>query len=161
MKFALNGGLIIGTVDGANVEITREIGEDNIFLFGNLAESVEEIRHKHYYEGVSIPQTLAKVFGAIEFGQFGNPDDYRPLIESIRNHGDYYLVSDDFDLFLEAHQKLEQVYGHHGGDASDKDHLHRWVKKSVLSVANMGFFSSDRCIDDYAENIWEVEPLNQ
>lgn len=161
MKFALNGGLIIGTVDGANVEITREIGEDNIFLFGNLAESVEEIRHKHYYEGVSIPQTLAKVFGAIESGQFGNPDDYRPLIESIRNHGDYYLVSDDFDLFLEAHQKLEQVYGHHGGDASDKDHLHRWVKKSVLSVANMGFFSSDRCIDDYAENIWEVEPLSQ
>lgn len=161
MKFALNGGLIIGTVDGANVEITREIGEDNIFLFGNLAESVDEIRHNHFYKGVSIPESLQEVFRAIESGLFGNPDEYKLLIESIRNHGDYYLVSDDFDLFLEAHKKLEAVYGHHLGDSKDKDHLHNWVKKCVLSVANMGFFSSDRCIDEYAENIWEVEPLNQ
>lgn len=161
MKFALNGGLIIGTVDGANVEITREIGEDNIFLFGNLAESVEDLRHKHYYEGVKVPETLGKVFSAIDGGLFGNCDEFRPLLDSIRYHGDHYLVTDDFDLFLGAHEKLEKAYGHHGGDAKDKDHLHRWVKKSVLSVANMGFFSSDRCIDEYAENIWHVEPLNQ
>lgn len=159
MKFALNGGLIIGTVDGANVEITREIGEDNIFLFGNLAESVEELRHKHIFEGVQVPETLQEVFESIESGIFGNPDEYRSLIDGIRHHGDHYLVSDDFDLFLQAHTKLEKVFGHHGGDASDKDHLHKWVKKSVLSVANMGFFSSDRCIDEYAENIWDVEPL--
>lgn len=161
MKFALNGGLIIGTVDGANVEITREIGEDNIFLFGNLAESVEEIRHKHLYEGVHVPETLQKVFGAIESGMFGDAGQYRPLIEGITKHGDYYLVTDDFDLMLECQDRLEKVFGHHGGDASDKDHLHRWVKKSLLSVANMGFFSSDRCIDEYAENIWNVEPTNQ
>lgn len=159
MKFALNGGLIIGTVDGANVEITREIGEDNIFLFGNLAESVEELRHKHIFEGVQVPETLQEVFEAIESGIFGNPDEYRSLVDGIRHHGDHYLVSDDFDLFLQAHTKLEKVFGHHGGDANDKDHLHKWVKKSVLSVANMGFFSSDRCIDEYAENIWDVEPL--
>ncbi|OBA20679.1 glycosyl transferase [Metschnikowia bicuspidata var. bicuspidata NRRL YB-4993] len=161
MKFALNGGLIIGTVDGANVEITREISEDNIFLFGNLAESVEEIRHKHLYHGVTVPKTLQKVFDAIESGMFGDPGEYKPLIESITNHGDYYLVTDDFDLMLECQEKLEKVYGHHGGDSSDPDHLHRWVKKSLLSVANMGFFSSDRCIDEYAENIWNVEPLSQ
>ncbi|KAK6201704.1 releases glucose-1-phosphate from glycogen [Scheffersomyces amazonensis] len=161
MKFALNGGLIIGTVDGANVEITREIGEENIFLFGNLAESVEELRHKHIYEGVQIPGALNDVFNAIESGQFGHPDEYRALVDGIRHHGDYYLVTDDFDLFLETHQKLEKVFGHHGGDANDKDHLHKWVKKSVLSVANMGFFSSDRCIDEYAENIWDIEPTNQ
>ncbi|KAK6458418.1 releases glucose-1-phosphate from glycogen [Scheffersomyces xylosifermentans] len=161
MKFALNGGLIIGTVDGANVEITREIGEENIFLFGNLAESVEELRHKHIFEGVHISETLAKVFSAIESGIFGNPDEYRALIDGIRYHGDYYLVSDDFDLFLQAHTKLEKVFGHHGGDANDTDHLHKWVKKSVLSVANMGFFSSDRCIDEYAEDIWNIEPLSQ
>ncbi|CAK7902902.1 glycogen phosphorylase [[Candida] anglica] len=161
MKFALNGGLIIGTVDGANVEITREIGEDNIFLFGNLAESVEELRHEHIYHGVQVPDTLRRVFEAIESGQFGNPDEYRSLLDSIRSHGDYYLVTDDFELFLETHHKLEKVYGHHGGDANDSTHLHNWVKKSLLSVANMGFFSSDRCIDEYAENIWEVEPLNQ
>lgn len=160
MKFALNGGLIIGTVDGANVEITREIGEENIFLFGNLAESVEEIRHKHLYAGVTVPESLQKVFHAIESGKFGDPDQYKPLIESITKHGDYYLVTDDFDLFLECQVRLEKVFGHHGGDAEDSDHLHRWVKKSVMSVANMGFFSSDRCIDEYAENIWNVEPTN-
>lgn len=161
MKFALNGGLIIGTVDGANVEITREIGEENIFLFGNLAESVEELRHNHLYSGVTVPEKLQKVFDAILSGQFGDPNEYKPLIESITNHGDYYLVTDDFDLFLECQDRLEKVFGHHGGDASDLDHLHKWVKKSLLSVANMGFFSSDRCIDEYAENIWNVEPLNQ
>lgn len=160
MKFALNGGLIIGTVDGANVEITREIGEENIFLFGNLAESVEDLRHKNLYQGVEIPATLRKVFQSIESGRFGNPDEYRSLLESITNHGDYYLVSDDFDLFLDTHKKLELSYGHKGGDINDSTHLHNWVKKCVLSVANMGFFSSDRCIDEYAENIWEVEPLN-
>ncbi|GEQ66769.1 hypothetical protein JCM33374_g432 [Metschnikowia sp. JCM 33374] len=160
MKFALNGGLIIGTVDGANVEIAREITEDNIFLFGNLAESVEDIRHNHLYHGVVVPQTLQKVFDAIESGMFGSPEEYKPLLESITKHGDYYLVTDDFDLMLECSKRLEKVYGHHGGDSSHPDHLHSWVKKSVLSVANMGFFSSDRCIDEYAENIWDVEPLN-
>ncbi|RLV92507.1 Glycogen phosphorylase [Spathaspora sp. JA1] len=161
MKFALNGGLIIGTVDGANVEITREIGEENIFLFGNLAESVEELRHKHVFEGVNVPKTLQVVFEAIEQQVFGPADEFKSLIDSIRYHGDYYLVTDDFDLFLDAHKKLEKVYGHDGGDSSDRGHLQEWVKKSVLSVANMGFFSSDRCIDEYAENIWNVEPSNQ
>lgn len=160
MKFALNGGLIIGTVDGANVEITREIGEENIFLFGNLAESVEEIRYKHRFEGVNVPDKLQKVFKAIESGQFGDPGQYKSLVDSITKHGDYYLVTDDFDLFLECLERLEKFYGHHGGDSKDSDHLHNWVRKSVLSVANMGFFSSDRCIDEYAENIWNVEPTN-
>lgn len=160
MKFALNGGLIIGTVDGANVEITREIGEDNIFLFGNLAESVEQLRHNHIFHGVSIPESLNEVFEAIQAGMFGNPDEYKALVDSIKYHGDYYLVSDDFDLFLETHKKLEQIYGHHGGDTTDDDHLHQWIRRSVLSVANMGFFSSDRAVDEYAENIWNVEPLS-
>ncbi|KAG7660592.1 GPH1 [[Candida] subhashii] len=157
MKFALNGGLIIGTVDGANVEITREIGEENIFLFGNLAESVEEIRHTHVFEGVQVPETLQAVFKAIESEVFGPADEFKSLIDSIRVHGDYYLVTDDFDLFLETHKKLEKVYG---SNESGREHLHSWVKKSVWSVANMGFFSSDRCIDEYAENIWNVEPSN-
>lgn len=158
MKFALNGGLIIGTVDGANVEITREIGEENIFLFGNLAESVEAIRLKHFSQGVTIPETLKRVFNAIESGTFGEPGQYHSLVESITNHGDYYLVTDDFDLFLSCQDRLEKAYGN--GDSENIDHLHGWVRKSLLSVANMGFFSSDRCIDEYAENIWNVEPTN-
>lgn len=161
MKFALNGGLIIGTVDGANVEITREIGQDNIFLFGNLAESVDELRHKHIYNGTNVPETLKKVFEAVESGMFGNPDEYKSLIESIRNHGDHYIVTDDFDLFLATHNRLEKIYGHRGDHEKSEVHLRGWVRKSVVSVANMGFFSSDRCIDEYAESIWDVEPLNQ
>ncbi|KAG7192483.1 Non-essential glycogen phosphorylase [Scheffersomyces spartinae] len=157
MKFALNGGLIIGTVDGANVEITREIGEENIFLFGNLAESVDELRHKHYYEGVKIPESMQEVFNAIDTGMFGLPEEFKSLLDSIRYHSDYYLATDDFDLFLDAHKKLEKMFGLGSGDPT---HLREWVPKSVLSVANMGFFSSDRCIDEYAENIWDVEPLN-
>ncbi|EGV65327.1 Non-essential glycogen phosphorylase [Yamadazyma tenuis] len=160
MKFAMNGGLIIGTVDGANVEITREIGEENIFLFGNVAESVDELRHKHTYNGVQVSDALGEVFAAIESGIFGDYNEYKALVESIKDHGDHYLISDDFDLFLDCHKRLEKVFGHHGGDANDKDHLHNWVKKSVISVANMGFFSSDRCIDEYAENIWNMEPSN-
>lgn len=158
MKFALNGGLIIGTVDGANVEITREIGEENIFLFGNLAESVEDIRLKHFSEGVTVPESLKRVFNAIESGTFGDAGQYHSLVESITNHGDYYLVTDDFDLFLSCQDRLEAFYGN--GDSKDANHLHKWVRKSLLSVANMGFFSSDRCIDEYAENIWNVEPTN-
>lgn len=160
MKFALNGGLIIGTVDGANVEITREIGEDNIFLFGNLAESVDNLRHQHVHNGYAIPDRLQKVFNAIQQGQFGNPDEFKSLIESISNHGDHYLVTDDFDYFLEAHEKVDKVYGFRA-NPDDNSHLQNWTKKSVLSVANMGFFSSDRCIDEYAENIWNIEPLSQ
>lgn len=160
MKFAINAGLIIGTVDGANVEITREIGEDNIFLFGNLAESVDELRHNHVYHGVKIPEGLSQVFNAIESGLFGDAGEYRALLDGIRYHGDHYLVSDDFDLFLDCHKRIEKLYGNKGGDSDDKNHLHNWVKRTVRTVANMGFFSSDRCIDEYAENIWNIEPIN-
>lgn len=150
MKFALNGGIIIGTVDGANVEITREIGEDNIFLFGHLSEEVDDLRHNNNYKGVQVPKLLQQVFDLIYSGKFGNVDEFRPLIELIAQHGDYYLVSNDFDMYLEAQHKLEKVYG-----------TKRWTQMLVISVANMGFFSLDRCVDEYAENIWNIEPLNQ
>jgi len=149
MKFVLNGGLIIGTVDGANVEITREIGEENIFLFGHLAENVEDIRHEHRYGHYELPDSLAKVFDAIESGTFGNGDEYRSLIDSIKYHGDHYLVGDDFESYLQAHELVDQAY------LNQKE----WWKKSILSVANSGFFSSDRAIDEYAESIWNIEPI--
>lgn len=151
MKFVLNGGLIIGTVDGANVEITREIGEENIFLFGNLAELVEDLRANHRYGQLQLPELLLEVFDAVDLGTFGNPDEYRGLLDAVRYHGDHYLVSDDFDLYLGAQALIDETF---------KDHA-AWVKKSVHSVANMGFFSSDRCIAEYAEGIWNVEPVTQ
>ncbi|QHS76868.1 glycogen phosphorylase [Saccharomyces paradoxus] len=152
MKFVMNGGLIIGTVDGANVEITREIGEDNVFLFGNLSENVEELRYNHQYHPQDLPSGLDSVLSFIESGQFSpeNPNEFKPLVDSIKYHGDYYLVSDDFESYLATHELVDQEFHNQRSE---------WLKKSILSVANVGFFSSDRCIEEYSDTIWNVEPV--
>jgi len=149
MKFVLNAGLIIGTCDGANIEITREIGENNIFLFGNLAEDVEDLRHAHNYGSHSIDPNLAKVFAEIKKGTFGDPGAFSALIGAIEDHGDYYLVSDDFHSYIETQSLVDEAY-------KDQD---EWLTKTITSVSRMGFFSSDRCINEYAEGIWNIEPL--
>ncbi|PHH50591.1 Glycogen phosphorylase 1 [Ceratocystis fimbriata CBS 114723] len=152
MKFVLNGGLIIGTCDGANIEITREISEDNIFLFGTLAEDVEDLRLAHNSSGddkPSLDPELTKVFAAIESGMFGDVGDFAALISAVRDHGDYYLVSDDFASYLNTQTLVDEAYIDQEG----------WTRKSILSVARMGFFSSDRCINEYAEGIWNIEPV--
>ncbi|KAJ4131523.1 Non-essential glycogen phosphorylase [Fusarium equiseti] len=149
MKFVLNGGLIIGTCDGANIEITREIGENNIFLFGNLAEDVEDLRHSHQYGSHEIDPDLQKVFAEIEKGTFGSVHDFSALVAAVRDHGDYYLVSDDFHSYNETHKLVDEAY----------QNQEEWIKKTITSVSRMGFFSSDRCIDEYAESIWNAEPL--
>ncbi|KAK4240371.1 carbohydrate phosphorylase-domain-containing protein [Achaetomium macrosporum] len=149
MKFVLNGGLIIGTCDGANIEITREIGENNIFLFGNLAEDVEDLRHARRYGPHPIDPDLARVFEEIEKGTFGNPQDFAGMISAVREHGDYYLVSDDFHSYIETHALVDEAYRNQ----------EEWITKCILSVSRMGFFTSDRCINEYAEGIWNIEPL--
>ncbi|KAK3080789.1 hypothetical protein LTS18_013099 [Coniosporium uncinatum] len=149
MKFVLNGGLIIGTCDGANIEITREIGENNIFLFGNLAEDVDELRHSHVYGKYELEPSLAKVFDAIKQNTFGDAGAFAALVNGIVDHGDYYLVSDDFVSYCKTHDLIDEAY-------KDQE---QWLTKCIQSVARMGFFSSDRCIDEYAEMIWNVEPL--
>ncbi|CCK70403.1 glycogen phosphorylase KNAG_0E01370 [Huiozyma naganishii CBS 8797] len=152
MKFVMNGGLIIGTVDGANVEITREIGEDNIFLFGNLSENVEDLRYNHQYHPTALPEDLEKVLDYIEQGNFSpeNPQEFKPIVDAVKQHGDYYLVSDDFDSYIATQELADQFY---------HNDRREWIKKSILSVANIGFFSSDRCIQEYSETIWNVEPV--
>lgn len=149
MKFVLNGGLIIGTCDGANIEITREIGENNIFLFGNLAEDVDELRHTHTYGTHTIDSDLAKVFKEIEGGRFGEAKDFGALVAAVRDHGDYYLVSDDFNSYNATQAIVDEAY----------KNQEEWITKTITSVARMGFFSSDRCINEYAEEIWNIEPL--
>ncbi|KAG5927348.1 Non-essential glycogen phosphorylase [Claviceps africana] len=149
MKFVLNGGLIIGTYDGANIEITREIGDNNIFLFGSLAEDVEDLRHAHTYGSHVIDADLDKVFDEIMKGTFGTPHDFAAMIGAVRSHGDYYLVSDDFHSYMETHSLVDEAY-------RNQD---EWTAKCIRAVARMGFFTSDRCINEYAEEIWNVEPL--
>merc|ERR1712000_168135 len=149
MKFVLNGGLIIGTLDGANIEITREIGEENVFLFGNLAEDVEDLRHDHFYGNYSVNPELMKVFDCIKSGTFGDESAFGALIGAIVDHGDYYLVSDDFDSYCKTQDLIDEAY-------KNQD---KWVSKTIQSVARMGFFTSDCCINEYADSIWNIEPL--
>jgi len=148
MKFALNGGLIIGTLDGANIEIREEIGEENMFIFGARAEEVEDIRHNQRYRNLSMNPDLARVIEAIKLGMFGDFTIFAPLIDTLTIGGDYYLLSHDFASYLDAHDRIDRCYR----DQSE------WTQKSILSTARMGKFSSDRSIREYAQQIWHIQP---
>ncbi|KAJ1921879.1 Non-essential glycogen phosphorylase [Mycoemilia scoparia] len=149
MKFVMNGGLILGTIDGANVEIAEEVGEDNIVTFGVLAHEVEQYRHAlrfGHMDGVG-PE-LANVFKIIQEGTFGDSRTFQPIIDSIVYGGDVYLVSIDFPSYIAAQKALDVMY-------LDRD---AWIKRSIMCVARTSKFSSDRSIEDYAEEIWNIEP---
>ena len=133
----------------SQIEITREIGESNIFLFGNLAEDVEDLRHAHTYGSFTLDPDLARVFDAIKSNTFGDASRFSALCNSITDHGDYYLVSDDFNSYIKTQELVDEAY-------RNQD---EWVSKCITSVARMGFFSSDRCIQEYADMIWNVEPV--
>ncbi|OZJ04525.1 hypothetical protein BZG36_03986 [Bifiguratus adelaidae] len=149
MKFVLNGGIILGTVDGANIEIWEEIGDDNIFLFGCKADQVEDLRHAQRYRNVPMNPDLETVIQTIESGTFGDAQIFQPLINTITIGKDYYLISVDFASYLESQDLVDAAY-------RDKE---SWAKKSILCTAYMGKFSSDRAIKEYAEQIWSVEPV--
>uniref|UniRef100_A0A1D1ZIG7 Alpha-1,4 glucan phosphorylase n=1 Tax=Anthurium amnicola TaxID=1678845 RepID=A0A1D1ZIG7_9ARAE len=151
MKFALNGCIIIGTLDGANVEIREEIGEENFFLFGAKAEEVPRLR-KEREDGLFKPDPrFEEAKELIRGGAFGNYD-YNPLLDSLEGNsgygrGDYFLVGHDFPSYLDAQAKVDEAY---------KDRR-KWLKMSILSTAGCGKFSSDRTISQYAKEIWNIE----
>ncbi|KAF8903189.1 glycogen phosphorylase [Mucidula mucida] len=149
MKFCLNGGLLVGTVDGANIEIAEQVGESNVFFFGHLTPAVEDLRHQHRYHPVPIEEkcpALAHVLDQVSAGLFGDAGVYEPLLNTIRQ-GDYYLLSDDFDSYMAALDMVDEAY-------MDKE---EWIKKSIRTTAKMGKFSSDRAIMEYAESYWNLE----
>lgn len=149
MKFVLNGGLIIGTVDGANIEIGEEIGEENIFFFGAKTEEVSDLRHAQRYHGSGMNPDLKAVIDSISRGDFGNPSVFTSLLGTLTTGGDFYLISVDFDAYLTAQKTANECYKNRA----------QWVKKSILCTANMGKFSSDRAVKEYAEQIWHIKPL--
>jgi len=151
MKFALNGSLIMGTLDGANIEILNEVGEENIFIFGLKANEVNDLKSRGYnpnehYHG---DPELKKAIDMISFGYFSKDhrELHRPIIQSLLDYGDYYLVLADYRSFIKAQEEVNVLY-------SDRD---AWTKKSILNTANMGKFSSDRAVKEYAENIWGIK----
>jgi starch phosphorylase len=152
MKFALNGALTIGTLDGANVEIREEVGEENFFLFGLTAAEVAQQRargydpRERYRASLQLRQAVDLIgSGALSPGQ---PDLFRPLVAGLLDHGDPYMLLADFDSYLACQQRVEEAW-------RDPE---AWTRMSILNVARMGRFSSDRTIREYAEEIWGVKP---
>ena len=151
MKFALNGALTIGTLDGANVEISEQVGADNIFIFGMNVEEVEALRKKGYnpHTAINASPYLKRALDLIQSDFFSpaNRGVFQPLIDSMNY--DYYMVAADFDSYAKTQDKLAQLY---------KDPT-EWTRRCIHNIANMGPFSSDRSIHDYATKIWDLQPV--
>lgn len=152
MKFALNGALTIGTMDGANIEIGEEVGEENIFIFGLRADEVIDLKNKGYkpaqfYES---NKNLKKIVDMISSNYFSinEKDIFKPIIENLMNT-DYYCVFADYESYIDTQDRVSDLYRNTG----------EWTKKSILNVARAGKFSSDRSIFQYAENIWKISPV--
>jgi len=153
MKLALNGALTIGTMDGANVEIRQEVGADNIFIFGLTTDQVAQLRASgyrpvDYYLG---NDELRQVIDMIARGYFSpeEPERFRPIVDSLLAHGDHYLLLADYGAYAACQAEVEAAY-------SDQQ---QWLRKVILNVANMGKFSSDRTIRQYAEQIWQAKSV--
>ena len=145
MKFAFNSSLIVGTYDGANIEIGDAIGHENVFFFGAKADDVDRLRETSFRRTVN--PKLRRVFNTIRNGLFGSPKDYECILHPIEN-GDHYLVSYDFESYLQCQQRVDEAY---------RDQK-KWMTMCIKSTANMGRFSSDRTISEYAEQIWHIQP---
>ncbi len=153
MKFALNGALTIGTLDGANVEMREEVGAENFFLFGLTAEQVKERKAAGYnpYEVYQSDAILKAALDAISSGQFsdGDPHLFKPITDALLYH-DQYLVLADFADYVACQKMVDGAY---------RDAAH-WTRVSILNVARMGKFSSDRSIKEYCEEIWKAVPVS-
>src|SRR4030095_4814619 len=151
MKFMMNGALTSGTRDGATIEMAAEAGEDNFFLFGLTAEQVSESRswynpHWHYEHEPETRAALDLIFSD-HFSRY-EPGVFAPLRDVLLTHGDHYLHLADLRSYLEADQRLVELYAN--TDA--------WARQAILNVAGSGKFSSDRTIAEYAADIWKVAP---
>jgi starch phosphorylase len=150
MKFTMNGALTIGTLDGANVEIRREVGEDNFFLFGHTAQEINSLgptyNPRSYYEE---NRELRQALDQIAEGHFSpeEPGLFHPLVNSLLS-GDHYFVMADFASYVAAQDEVGRAY-------RDRE---KWVRTAVLNVARSGMFSSDRAIREYAQKIWNLAP---
>ncbi len=151
MKFALNGALTIGTLDGANVEIREHVGVENFFLFGLTAQEVVERRSEPNFamEAIAASPKLARVLDQIANGVFskGDPQRYSALVQRLHND-DYFLVTCDFDSYFDTQRAVDLAFADAGA----------WTKMAILNTARVGWFSSDRTIAGYARDIWGVSP---
>jgi starch phosphorylase len=153
MKFAMNGALTIGTLDGANIEIRNEVGPENFFLFGLTAGEIEQLksrgyRGRDYYEA---DHQLQESLDLISSGYFspGNPGLFHPLVNALLDHDEFMLLA-DYRSYLDCQERVSLAY------KNEED----WTRMSILNVARIGYFSSDRSIREYCERIWKTSPVS-
>ena len=152
MKFAMNGGLIIGTLDGANIEIAEEVGNENMFIFGKKVEDIEKCRERMRnmdYENY-FPQSLRDLIAEIRKGVLGDPNLFKDLLGSFTERNDYYLLGTDWEDYLRAQEEVDKVYRNE----------REWLKRCIHCSTHMGKFSTDRTIEEYATKIWEIQPVD-
>ena len=150
MKFVMTGSIILGTSDGANIEIAEEIGENNIFLFGKKVDEVTQIREelkngKRNY----ISDNLKECFDALYLNKFGDTNFIHDYLNGLQNGGDYYCTCHDFEEYIKIQEKVDKEY-------QDKE---KWDNICFENICHMGFFSSDRCVQNYANDIWKIKPI--
>jgi starch phosphorylase len=153
MKLALNGAITIGTLDGANIEIMEEVGNENIVIFGLTADEVMSLKHQGYrpLDFIEKSPLLQRVLHLLECDFFspGEPGLFRPIYEDLLYHDEYCLMA-DFDAYIAAQDIVSQAY-------IDEE---RWTRMSILNVARSGKFSSDRTIKEYVRDIWHAKSLD-
>lgn len=153
MKFALNGALTIGTLDGANIEIRTEVGYENFFLFGLTAAQVQEVKSLDYRprDYFDADPELKEALDLIASGYFShnNPGLFRPLVDTLLDQDKFMLLA-DYRSYLDCQEKVALAY-------KDQEN---WTRRSILNVARMGYFSSDRAIREYCQRIWKTSPVS-
>jgi glycogen phosphorylase len=152
MKFAMNGALTIGTLDGANIEIREEVGAENFFLFGLTEQEVQKMSadgyspQKYYNSNLELKLAIDRI--ASGFFSHGDKDLFKPLLDVLMKYDPYFLFA-DYQSYIDCQHKASQAY-------RDREH---WTKMAILNVARMGKFSSDRSIREYCQDIWNIEPV--
>ncbi len=152
MKFMMNGAITIGTLDGANIEIREEVGDDNFFMFGLTSEEVEELRWNYDPHAIiSHDDDLQRVMNLLRCGHFNLFDGglFDPIINAICSSHDPWMVAADFRSFVDAQKRVATAY-------QDRE---RWTRMSIMNTARSGKFSTDRTISDYNEEIWHLKPM--
>ncbi|HNZ21640.1 MAG TPA: glycogen/starch/alpha-glucan phosphorylase [Polyangiaceae bacterium] len=151
MKLALNGAVTIGTLDGANVEILEEVGSDNIFIFGNTVQQIDELRRSGYDARLIYQRNpeLKAVLDWLHSDVFAPAGELSPVVDSILVHGDPFFVAADYEAYCQTQDEVDKAY-------RDKA---RWARMAITNTARVGKFSSDRTIREYARDIWNLEPV--
>jgi starch phosphorylase len=154
MKFSLNGALTVGTLDGANIEIEAEVGKENIYIFGLKANEIKNLKTSNSYRPLDYylsNDSIRRVMDALWDNRFctQEPGLFRWIYYHILEKGDEYFHLADFPSYVQIHEMIQKDYSHPT----------QWTRKAILNVARMGFFSSDRTISEYAQDIWQAEPV--